>query len=222
MLQCQMRKLLFLGQNYIGSVVTQCEDDEDEDEDEEMTDSNVVFGITTAINLSKSDVNCISQLRDLVAQKAKEKATIEMYQKFKDIFDNPSNCIGFLLNERYVNIPPQIAVPLMESLVKEVDRANKKKMPFQFTHYMMMLKFYKIPDISNKKNKASSKSMSTVYSNAEEEIFVEKASYEFDFPAQVEEESETENDGVLPFRKVIIFDSPKLPQIIESIKKFIE
>lgn len=213
----------FVGQNYIGSVVTQCEDDEDEDEDDEMTDSNVVFGITTAINLNKSDVNCITQLRDLVSQKAKEKATIETYQKFKDIFDNPSNTIGFLLNERYVNIPPQIAVPLMESLVKEVDRANKKKMPFQFTHYMMMLKFYKMPDnMSKKKSKASNKSFTTVYSNAEEEIFVKNASYEFDFPAQVEEKGENENDGVLPFRKVIIFDSVKLPQIIESIKTLIE
>lgn len=206
-----------LGQNYIGSVVTQCEDDEDDDEDDEMTDTNVVFGITTAINLNKPEVGCINQLRALVTQKAKESATIEVYQQFKNIFENTSNVIGFLLNERYVNIPPQIAVPLMESLVKEIDRANRKKMPFQFTHYMMMLKFYKM---STKKSKGSNKSTSTVYSNAEEEIFVKNSCIEFEFAAQTENEPET-ND-LQPFRKVIIFETAKLPQIIESIKQFID
>lgn len=198
--------------------MTQCEDDEDEDEDDEMTDSNVVFGITTAINLNKPEVGCINQLRNLVTQKAKESAPIPGYEQFKNIFENTSNVVGFLLNERYVNIPPQIAVPLMESLMKEIDRANRKKMPFQFTHYMMMLKFYKMP---TKKSKGSSNaSTSTVYSNAEEEIFVQNSCVEFEFAAQTESEPET--GDLVPFRKIIIFETAKLPQIIESIKIFIE
>jgi len=210
-----------IGQNYIGSVVTQCEDDEDEDEDDEMADSNVVFGITTAINLNKTDVACISQFRNLVIQKAKENATNEVCQQLTDIFENTSNVIAFLLNERYVNIPPQIAVPLMESLVKEVDRANRKKMPFQFTHYMMMLKFYKM---ETKKSKSSITSDNIVYSNAEEEVFAKNASLEFHFAAQFDDNTEDGpgSSDVVSFRKIIVFDTAKLPQIIESIKKLIE
>lgn len=209
MLNCE----ILLGQNYIGSVVTQCEDDEeDDDDDDEMTDANVVFGITTAINLNKPEVGCINQIRNLVTQKAKESAPADLYQKFTDIFENTCNVVGFLLNERYVNIPPQIAVPLMESLMKEIDRANKKKMPFQFTHYMMMLKFYKM---SNNK-----KSTTTVYSNGEEEIFLKNSCLEFEFAAQTD--NDTGSSGLQPFRKVIIFETAKLPEIIESIKQFID
>lgn len=198
--------------------MTQCEDDEDEeDDDDEMTDSNVVFGITTAINLNKPDVDCINQLRNLVTQKAKESATIDVYERFKGICESASNVIGFLLNERYVNIPPQIAVPLLESLVKEVERANRKKMPFQFTHYMMMLKFYKM---SATKSKGPVEANSTVYTNAEEEIFAENSCTEFEFAAQTD--TETESSDLVPFRKVIIFEAAKLPHIIQSIKTLIE
>ncbi|XP_037028472.1 protein BCCIP homolog [Bradysia coprophila] len=203
-----------IGQNYIGSVVTQCEDDEDEDEDDDMADANMVFGITTAINLNKSEVGCINQLRNLIAQKAKESATIEVHERFKNIFENTSNVVGFLLNERYVNIPPQIAVPLMESLVNEIDRANRKKMPFKFTHYAMLLKFYK------RKLKKSKGQTIPEYSNAEEEIVAQNSCIEFEFAAQTE--NEPASIDVVPFRKVVVFEAAKLPQIIESIKTFIE
>lgn len=193
--------------------MTQCEDDEDEDEDDEMTDSNMVFGITTAINLNKSEVGCINQLRNLIAQKAKESATIEVYERFKNIFEDTSNVVGFLLNERYVNIPPQIAVPLMESLIKEIDRANRKKMPFKFTHYAMLLKFYK-------RKMKKSKQTTVEYSNAEEEVVAQNSCIEFEFAAQTE--SEPASIDVVPYRKVVVFEAAKLPQIIESIKSFIE
>lgn len=197
--------------------MTQCEDDEDEDEDDDMVDSNMVFGITTAINLNKPEVGCINQLRNLIVQKAKESATIEVHERFKNVFDNASNVVGFLLNERYVNIPPQIAVPLMESLVKEIDRANRKKMPFQFTHYAMLLKFYKR---KTKKSKGPNSKTITEYSNAEEEIFAENACIDFEFAAQTE--NEPASIDVVPFRKVVVFEAAKLPQIIQSIKSLIE
>lgn len=207
------RTICVSGQNYIGSVVTQCEDDEDEDEDDDMTDSNMVFGITTAINLNKPDVGCINQLRTLVMQKAKESAPTDVYERLKNIFDTPSNVIGFLLNERYVNIPPQIVVPLLESLVVEVDRASRKKMPFQFTHYLMMLKFYKM---TAKQGKGTTTPTSIVYTNAEEEVMAENACVDFEYAIQSDDDAECSD--LVPFRKIIAFEKAKLPQIIESIK----
>ncbi|KAJ6637517.1 Protein BCCIP like [Pseudolycoriella hygida] len=204
-----------IGQNYVGSVVVQSEDDEDEDDDDvDMDDENVVFGFTTAINLMKTDVDCIKEVRNFLQEIANEKASDDLYEQLESIFDNPSNVVGFLLNERYINIPPQISVPLLESLVKEVAKAVKHEMPFKFTHYIMLLKFYKM---SNKKDKGK---VSPTYLNGEEEIFVQYASLDFDFA--VHNESESDDGENVPFRKVIVFEASKLPLIIESIKMFIE
>ena len=70
--------------------------------------------------------------------------------------------VGFLLNERYVNIPAQVinpllssvctrsrslnfqvTVPLLETLVTEMRKATDRNLPFNFSHYIMICKLFK-------------------------------------------------------------------------------
>ena len=51
--------------------------------------------------------------------------------------------VGFLLNERYVNIPAQVTVPLLETLVTEMRKATDRNLPFNFSHYIMISKLFK-------------------------------------------------------------------------------
>ena len=68
--------------------------------------------------------------------------------------------MGFLLNERYVNIPAQVinpsysavcilgihfqvTVPLLETLVTEMRKATDRNLPFNFSHYIMICKLFK-------------------------------------------------------------------------------
>jgi len=37
-------------------------------------------------------------------------------KKLAPLFENASNTVGLLFNERFINIPPQVSVPLLENL----------------------------------------------------------------------------------------------------------
>lgn len=205
-------------------MVTQCEDDEeeDEDDDEDMSESNTVFGITTVINVTnKPDVGCIQQMQSYFLGKAEQHATEATRKLLRDIMTSNNKPLGFLINERFVNIPPQISVPLLESLLKEVRRANEKKMPYNFVYYLMMVKFYRK---GGKKNKA----IEDLYSNAEEEAICSKAVASFEYSVASETDSGVsgdwlEGDSLLtPYRKIVLFDAKDLPNMINSIKELIE
>lgn len=264
---------MIIGQNYIGSVVTQCEEDgggkdngnndddendDDEDDDDAMDETNTVFGITTAINLTqKADIGCVQELRDHLLARAEQHTDGETLKTVRRILTADKNAgadsapaVGFLLNERFVNIPPQISVPLLENLIEEVDRAAAKGMPYTFDYYVMLVKLYRTPTASKakagKKNKAKSAAVALsedeFYTNAEEEIIFEQAlcSFEYSVKGEATADDDDAADGssaqsmakaaalaaeddsdLVPFRKLVIFEAKKLPALIESIKKLI-
>jgi protein BCP1 len=213
---------LIIGQNYIGSVIKQCEvDDESDDDDAPMEESDPVFGITTAINLSnKPDVECIKQLRALLLEKVEQFGTDATIKLVRDILGNDSKPVALLINERFVNIPAQIAIPMMENLQKEIKRADDKKMPYNFGYYIMVVKFYR-------KEAKKKKPAETLYTNHEEEIICEKSLASFEFSVANEADSGMtgnwlEDDSCLvPYRRIIVFDGKNLPDIVSSVKAFV-
>lgn len=48
--------------------------------------------------------------------------------------------IGFLINERFINIPAKISVPLLNSLYEEIQRITKKNKSYDFDFYIMICK----------------------------------------------------------------------------------
>ena len=48
--------------------------------------------------------------------------------------------IGLIISERIINMPPQISVPLYQTLSNEVRKARAKNLPFNFTHYLLISK----------------------------------------------------------------------------------
>lgn len=48
--------------------------------------------------------------------------------------------IGFLINERFINIPAKISVPLLNSLYEEIERIKKKNKSYDFDFYIMICK----------------------------------------------------------------------------------
>ncbi len=216
---------LIIGQNYIGSVIKQSWDDDmdaEEDEDEmDSDDANLVFGVTTVINIThKKETECVQQLRSYILEKAEKHATDATLKLLRDILGNEGKPTGFLINERFINIPAQISVPMLENLCKEVKRANDKKMPYNFSYIMILLKFHRQ---AAKKQKPSE----DLYSNPEEEVFLNDALATFDFSIETEADSGMsghwleEDETLTPFRKVVVLDAKKLPEIVESIQSFI-
>ncbi|XP_077282472.1 protein BCCIP homolog isoform X2 [Temnothorax americanus] len=220
---------LIISQNHVGSVIKQSEEtDESEDEDNDIND---VFGITTVINVSdKQNVLCIQQLRDLLKQLADEHATDAVNTMIKNVLENDSAQLGLLINERFVNIPAKISVPLLENLISELKRATSKNMPFNFSYYILICKLYKTEDkkagkkTKNKNKNAGNEPVSILWSNAEEEIFAEEAIVSFEFSVEEEADSglsgtwtETD-DEMIPYRRVLLFEASKLQSIFDKIQ----
>lgn len=212
---------IVIAQNYVGSVIFQSEIDDEDTEDEDMDDSNTIFGITTVINMTaKKDKQCIEQLRSYILSRAEKHATDATLVHLRDVLSNDARHVGFLINERFINIPAQISVPLLENLHKEIKQANQKKMPFGFAYFLMIIKFHRR---EAKKNKP----VEDVYTNAEEEVIAKQAVQSFEFSVADECDSGLSGDWLegdetlVPYRKVLLFDANKLPHIIDAIQTFV-
>ncbi|XP_036322917.1 protein BCCIP homolog [Rhagoletis pomonella] len=217
----QMAEMI-IGQNYVGSVICQCEQDGAEsDVDDDMVEDGTIFGITTVVNMTaKKDVACVEQLRGYIVQRAEKHATDAVLTHFRDVLDNEGRPVGFLINERFINIPAQISVPLLENLHKEVLAAKQKGMKFNFSYYLMIVKLYR-------KEARKGKPTEDTFTNAEEEVICSKAVNSFEF--SVVDECDVgmsgdwlEGDATLtPYRKIILFDAKQLPELIDDVRNFI-
>lgn len=210
---------LIIGQNYVGSVVVQSEVDEEMDSDEE--DGDAIFGITTALNITtKKEVKCIEELRSHILEKAEKNASEACLTYLRDVLGDDGRPIGFLINERFINIPAQISVPLLENLYTEVKKANDKKMSFNFAYYIAILKFYRQEAKKGRKPE-------DFFSNPEEEVLLQEAATSFEYSVKNEADTGVSGDwlegdsSLTPYRKVVMFDAAKLPHIILTIKQFI-
>lgn len=48
--------------------------------------------------------------------------------------------LGFLINERFVNIPAKISAVMLNSLYDEIERMKKKDSSYNFDYYIMISK----------------------------------------------------------------------------------
>ncbi|XP_059610683.1 protein BCCIP homolog [Phlebotomus argentipes] len=211
---------LLIAQNYVGSVIWQSDVDDEEDESD-MDDSGLIFGITSVLNISqKLEKESIKQIRQYLLEKSQSAA--DAAGKLKEILEDVDHPVGFLVNERFINIPPMISIPLLDSLQKEINRAVTKNMPFKFEYFLMILKYYKTDA------KKKSKNFDEVnFSNPEEEVIAKDAILSFDYSVAEADTGLTgnwlEDDVALtPYRKVIVFEARKLPEIVGRIKEFVE
>nr|CAD7399410.1 unnamed protein product [Timema poppensis] len=187
---------LIIGQSYVGSVVKQSELDEDDSDD--GTDANDVFGITTVVNLTdKQNLECVQQLRSLLIELCNEHATDQTNTLVRSLLGDDTRPVGLLINERFVNIPSQIAVPLLDSLSKEISRAKQKKMPFDFSYFILICKLYKVADCR------------------------------FEFCVKGESDSglsgtwQEDDVEMTPYRRVLLFQADKIDSVIDRIKTFV-
>ncbi|XP_067007101.1 protein BCCIP homolog [Anabrus simplex] len=226
---------LIISQNYVGSVVKQSENEEDDSEDE--SDVNDVYGVTSVINLTdKQNLECIAQLRSLLVELCDEHGSDQTITFIRSLLDNDTAPVGLLINERFVNIPAQIAVPLLESLNKEMKRACEKRMPFNFGYFIIICKLYKVDSSLKKNKKKSSKKhqqqaftdeSEILWSNPEEELIDQEAECKFEFSVKAESDSGLsgqwlEDDvEMIPYRRVLVVPATKMELIIERIKTFV-
>ncbi|XP_020817505.1 protein BCCIP homolog [Drosophila serrata] len=221
-INCNQMADLIIAQNYVGSVICQCDDEEPESEtDDDMVEDGTVFGITSVLNLTaKKDQPSIAQLRTYLLDRAKAHASGAVHEQLKAILENDQCHTGFLVNERFINIPAQISVPLLQNLQQEIEAAKAKKMKFDFDTLLLLVKFYR-------KEAKKGKPAEDNYTNAEDELLSERAKFSFEYSVASETDSGMsgdwlEGDAVMtPYRKLLVLDAKQLPKLTKDIESFI-
>lgn len=198
-----------ISQDFIGSVIKQSFDENMEQDDGDDYDEDPAFGITTAINLtSLKESKFVQDIKQIILGKAEKHSTDSTLKLLRNILTNDSINTGLVINERYVNIPAQISVPMLENLCKEIKRAVDKNKPYNFAYYLMVLKF----------NRKEGNPVEDLYSNPEEEHFVKEALGSFEF--SVEEDTGV-GGKMTQYRKIVIIDSKQFPGMVSSLSDYI-
>uniref|UniRef100_A0A2A4JDT0 Protein BCCIP homolog n=1 Tax=Heliothis virescens TaxID=7102 RepID=A0A2A4JDT0_HELVI len=207
---------IIISQNYVGSVVKQCLDDGQDDDDDEDDGSDGVFGVTTIINITKrKDEQCIQQIRTLLTTLADDNADDRTKALIKKILSNEAENVGLVINERILNIPAAISVPLFSSLQGELDKAIKKNMPYTFQYLIWICKTYNTGEESSE----------VLFANQEEKPIAAEAlaSFDVDVTEQADlSQWDYEGGALTPCRKILIFDGNKFNHLVRLIKEEVE
>jgi protein BCP1 len=185
-----------LGQKYLGSVIKQSVGG-DADSDDGLDDPNEVYAVSTVLSLSERQKESIAGIRTFLLEQTAKGGDRQVLQYVTDLLNKN---VGFLVNERFINIPAQITVPLWETLVTEMKKARDRNLPFEFGHYIMICKLYKT------KTESPTSQQAMVFSNPEEELIVAESELCIDYEVAGDADSETGGnwtDGVdmAPWRR---------------------
>ncbi|XP_049880826.1 protein BCCIP homolog [Pectinophora gossypiella] len=207
---------IIISQNYVGSVVKQCLDDGVDEDDDEDDGSDGVFGVTTVVNITKrKEEPCIQQIRMLLTTLAEENAEAKTVALVKQILSNDAAHVGLVINERILNIPSAISVPLFSSLQSELEKATRKNMPYTFQYLVWISKTYNTGDDSSE----------VLFANQEERPLVEEAlaSFDVDVTEQADlSQWDYEGGAMTPCRKVLIFEGKKFNTLVRLMKEEVE
>ncbi|XP_052098262.1 protein BCCIP homolog [Mytilus californianus] len=201
-----------ISQNYIGSVIKQIDIPDSDEEDDDMGEGDPVLGLITVINITeKQNVECVKQFRSMLMEKC-QACSQQQKERLSQILTDAEQQVGYLISERYINIPPQISVPMYESLFKEMEKCTRKKMKYDFGHYILISKCYRLKG-----------SDQMFYTNAEEEFLSKEC--EFSFTYSVASERDTVVDGkwdaedqMEAMRTVLVIPRENLQTAVANIK----
>ncbi|XP_066211615.1 BRCA2 and CDKN1A-interacting protein isoform X2 [Saccopteryx leptura] len=214
---------LLIQQNHIGSVIKQTyvsEDSDDDDEDE-------IFGFISLLSLAeRKGTQCAKQIKELVlscCEKNCEKSVVEQLHK---LLNDTARPVGFLLSERFINVPPQIALPMHRQLQKELAEAHETNKSCGKCHFYLMISktFMEVGGSSSGKKRGGRKQDALMFANAEEEFFYEAV---LKFSYSVQEQSDTCLGGrwsfddvpMKPLRTVMLIPRDEMSGIMGALEE---
>ncbi|KAL3078991.1 hypothetical protein niasHS_014773 [Heterodera schachtii] len=227
-----------VGQSPMGCVFRPAEESED-DESEAIT-----YGVLSIVPLNGTE-NFQSQVAELVLHRSKKHATDEIFKKFANVLDvgRMSSKVGFLINERMLNFPAQIAGPAFHSLAEDYNGLTKER---RFEHILAILKVRicteqcasssSSPNVGKKRKlgKAARKRLAVertiesdvIFDNLEEQLLFQDSSdfpfFQYPVESEIEKSSKFHSlrrDGRIfrPFRRVCLLSVDQFLQFASSV-----
>uniref|UniRef100_A0A023FYC3 Protein BCCIP homolog n=1 Tax=Amblyomma parvum TaxID=251391 RepID=A0A023FYC3_AMBPA len=209
---------LILERNFVASVIKQCDDDVDDESMEDDDDEDGVFGVMSVINVTETKQReCVRQIMTLLRDQCRASAS-GLAAKFDEYFTEESYQLGLVISERFVNIPPRIALPLYDALMRDVEAAKAAGKKYDFTHVLLICKQYK----------PSEEDQGAVFANAEEELFEEEAELQFEYNVTGDADTAVAGDWkeedaeMTQIRKVLVIPATKWDRIMEKLKSALQ
>lgn len=61
-------------------------------------------------------VECLEKLKDMLLEQCAKSSSLDVQERFEKLLLGNEHSVGLLLSERFVNVPPQIALPMHKEL----------------------------------------------------------------------------------------------------------
>ncbi|XP_013862499.1 protein BCCIP homolog [Austrofundulus limnaeus] len=216
---------IIIQQNHIGSVIKQAEVPEDSDDDE---DPDEVFGFITMLNLTeRKGVQCVEEVKELIVDQCEKNAPHSVTEQLQQILNDTTKPVGLLLSERFINVPPQIALPLHKQLQKELAEAQRTNKPSGRCHYCLLISKTCKEASRNIPARGGAPKEEYVFANAEEEFFYEQAVVKFHYSVQEDADSclsgrwSFDDVPMKPFRTVMLIPADRMPAVMDKLKEYL-
>ncbi|CAL8282485.1 unnamed protein product [Merluccius merluccius] len=217
---------IIIQQNHVGSVVRQAEVPEDSDGEDNPDE---VFGFISMLNLTeRKGVQCVEEVKELIMDQCEKNSSSSFTEQLELILNDTSKSVGLLLSERFINVPPQIALPLHRQLQEEMAEAQRTNKPSGKCHYCLMISktCKEVPKTIPARGGAVPKE-ELLFVNAEEEFFYEQATVKFNYSVQEEADSclsgrwSFDDVPMKPLRTVMLIPADSIPTIMEKLKEYL-
>jgi len=145
-----------------------------------------VLGFVSLLNLQVYENEKV--MKEIV-QYAVQKSEIhnENHEKFLQVLQTHTNKIGLLINERMINLPPQLVPTLHNQLCEDVkwvkEQNNEDSQAFNLRYILVLSKCYKDSQQPKKRTKTMNTFEDYIFQKFEDFVFLQKALYKFSFSA---------------------------------------
>uniref|UniRef100_A0A8D0DIB4 Protein BCCIP homolog n=1 Tax=Salvator merianae TaxID=96440 RepID=A0A8D0DIB4_SALMN len=216
---------ILIQQNHIGSVIKQAEVLEESDDDD---NEDEVFGFISLLNLTeRKGTECAEQIKEQVLSQCEKNCDQSIVEQLDKLLSDTTKPVGFLLSERFINVPPQIALPMHQQLQKELLEAQRTNKPCGKCYFYLLISKTFTDKNNTRKKGNSTHQKELMFSNAEEEFFYEKSLLKFSY--SVEEESDSclggrwsfEDAPMKPLRTVMIIPADRMNDIMDKLKEYL-
>ncbi|KAF6316906.1 BRCA2 and CDKN1A interacting protein [Rhinolophus ferrumequinum] len=207
---------LLIQQNHIGSVIKQTEVSEDSDDD---VDEDEIFGFISLLNLTeRKGTQCAEQIKELILSFCEKNCEQHVVEQLDKLLSDTSRPVGFLLSERFINVPAQIALPLHQQLQKELAEAHKTNKPCGKCYFYLLISktFVEAGKNNSKRKWSNQKKDELMFANAEEEFF-----YEEDSDTCLGGRWSFDDVPMKPLRTVMLVPCDKMNEIMDKLKEYL-
>ncbi|XP_016043966.1 BRCA2 and CDKN1A-interacting protein isoform X2 [Erinaceus europaeus] len=217
---------LLVQQKHVGSVIKQTAASGDSDSDGDVEDE--VFGFISLLNLTeRKGTACAEQIKELIVSACEKSCERGTAERLTELLSDPGRPVGLLLSERFVNVPPQVALPMHQQLQKELAEARRANKPCgRCCSFLLISKTFVEAGKRQPATKGGSQEAERLlFANAEEEFFYEAASLRFSYSVQ-DDSAEClagrwafEDAPLRPQRTVMLVPGASMDGVMEKLRE---